>query len=108
MAKTSGGVRQRNPYMSYSEGRKIYDDTIRGNRARFEAQARSAPTEQIREFAKAYNAKNIEISLNKALRRNPEVNATFRDWTRENVENAAMNKLRREILNAELKRRRKR
>lgn len=29
MAKTSGGVRQRNPYMSYSEGRKIYDDTIR-------------------------------------------------------------------------------
>lgn len=108
MAKTSGGVRGSNPYMSASEGRKIYNNAIQVNRARFEAQARSASTDQIEKFAKAYNAKNVRTSFRAALMDSPEVNATFKNFTRENIESAALNKLRREILNAELKRRRKR
>lgn len=107
MAKTSGGVRGSNPYMSYSQGRKIYNDAISANRGKFEAQARNASTDQIEKFAKAYNAKSVKTSFRAALMSNPEVNATFKDYTRDNIESAALNKLRREVLNAELKRRRK-
>lgn len=107
MAKTSGGVRGSNPYMSYSQGSKIYNDAISANRGKFEAQARNASTDQIEKFAKAYNAKSVKTSFRAALMSNPEVNATFKDYTRDNIESAALNKLRREVLNAELKRRRR-